>query len=183
MRLHQILACAVTTTALVAGGAYAATAGDSDGDIAASYAFAPYDRPKLMDFSDEVFLARVVERIKTIEDEGNTVWAVDILDSIKGERRGGRVSVEQHGYVDGRGRAHQVEDSPILEAGREYLLLTGRQPDGSLFLLSSPDGSPRADTPEQKAALTREYTAAAIDSGLTIPAGRDRQGRVHSATP
>ncbi len=118
------------------------------------------DKPKLMDFSDEVFLGRVIDKVKNVDDI-DTVWTVEILDSIKGDLRTGRVQVQQHGYVDGNGRVHQFGDSPILRAGTDYLLLTTQQRDGSLFLLSSPQASPQADTPEQKARLKSEYSEAA----------------------
>lgn len=171
-RSGRIIGGAVTAAVLASGAVYAATADDRSGGtggIQGSYAFDPYDKPKLMDYSDEVFLGRVIEKVRNVDDI-DTIWTVEILDSIKGALRTGRVQVQQHGYIDGDGHVHEFGDSPMLRPGRDYLLLTTAQQNGGLFLLSGPRTSPRADTPERKAQLRGEYSEAAkVESGLVVP--------------
>lgn len=173
---RRLLVSTLALGVLGAGaGAFAVTIDDRADDTAGigtiytSYAFDPGDKAKLMDFSDEALIGRVTGKAKTLEDQSSTVWTVDVLDTIKGDVAG-TVQVQQTGYVDEGGRLHETEDQPVLQVGKDFLLVTTEGEDGVLLLLGGSSASVLAEDDAKKSRLKREYQLAEQEeSGLQKP--------------
>lgn len=158
--------------------AYAVTADDRAedsagiGTIYTSYAFDPNDKAKLMDFGDDAFIGRVTGKAKTLDDQSSTLWTVNVVDTIKGDAVG-KVQVQQLGYVDQDGRLHESEDQPVLQNGKEYLLVTTDAEDGTLTLLAGSSASVLAEDDAKKSKLKQDYKQAEkAESGLIKPPRR-----------
>lgn len=176
MSKRILVSTLIAAAVLGAGGAYAITANDRGQSAAGaepihmSYAFDPTDKAKMIDFAEEAFMGRVVGKVKTIEDDASTLWTVEVIDTVKGAKTG-KVQVKQQAYVDSDGLLHESEDQPILQTGKEYLLLTTKLNDGNLLLLGGSTAAVSADTATKKNALKKEYQdAEKLDSGLKKPA-------------
>lgn len=158
---------------LSAGTAFAVTTHLRDKDVAAhriihqGYTVDIEDTAKLMDFAEEVFLGRVIDKAKILPDEASTVWNVQVLDHVKGEIAG-LVTLKQRGFEDEKGTLYETDEQPLLSPGKEYLLLTTRSTDGeNLLIQPGPRSAVLADSTDKKSALKKEYQyAEKLDSGL-----------------
>lgn len=124
----------------------------------ADFAFEPTDE-KLVGFADNVFVGRVVE----VEDGlasgaaaplARTVFAVEILENVKGRLHGTVRVAQDGGCVEYRADRDYPEDGirkgervrglqlvngdPLLEPGREYLLVTRRDGRGDRHQITTP---------------------------------------------
>jgi hypothetical protein len=131
------------------------------GTIHTSYSFDVHDKSKVVKFSEEVFIGRVLRKTSVDEKESSTIWTVAVVDSVKGKATSGEVQVRQLGYVDGDGRLHQTEDQPVLEPGQDYLLAVNSLPSGGYVLVAGPTASVKAETAAKKEKLKKEYAEAA----------------------
>lgn len=131
------------------------------GGIKDSYSFDVTDRSQLMDYGDEVFVGRVVDREVNDPDAGVTIWRVQVVASVKGSAAG-EVLVRQLGYVDEDGRVHESEEQPLLPLGGTRLLVTTGSPSGpALTLVAGPAASVKAETAQRQRELVGRYAAAA----------------------
>ncbi|MDQ3715604.1 MAG: hypothetical protein M3381_06185 [Actinomycetota bacterium] len=99
--------------------------GGSEGEgntytIQSGYAFDVTNPNYIAGYADDVVIATVVDVVETQEGQHQTLYAVQVDQSLKGNARG-QVVVGQMGYVDGNDR-HILDDQPMLHEGHTYLL-------------------------------------------------------------
>ncbi len=88
--------------------------------IQSSYAFDPTNPYYIAGYADNVVIGTVVDVVDTQEGQHQTLYAVQVEQSLKGDARG-QVVVGQLGYMDGSDR-HILNDQPMLQEGHTYLL-------------------------------------------------------------
>ncbi|MDQ3716732.1 MAG: hypothetical protein M3381_12075 [Actinomycetota bacterium] len=88
--------------------------------IQSGYAFDATNPYYIAGYADDVVIATVVDVVETQEGQSQTLYAVQVEQSLKGEARG-QVVVGQSGYADGSDR-HILDDQPMLQEGHTYLL-------------------------------------------------------------
>ena len=112
---RRTVALAVALCLAVGAVSLAATADDRSDDSAgagglhSSWSFDVTDKVQLMNYSEEVVIARVVGADRVDEDAASTWWTVQVLDAVKGKRVEGRLRVRQLGHVDNGGRRHETD--------------------------------------------------------------------------
>ncbi len=87
--------------------------------IQSSYAFDATNPYYIAGYADNVVIATVVDVVETQEGQSQTLYAVQVEQSLKGGARG-QVVVGQLGYVDGSDR-HILDDQPMLQEGHTCL--------------------------------------------------------------
>ncbi len=85
------------------------------------------DDRKLVGFSQNVFIGKVIEKLGQTEERGwpETQFRVDVLDILKGTVSGGITVNQQGGVRTSDGSAYRREGDPnLLEPGKTYMFAT-----------------------------------------------------------
>ena len=125
----------------------------------------PYiDDEKLVDFADNVFVGRVIERVGYEPPSENspplpqTLFAVKVEKNLKGSLSG-TVVVAQDGGCDPRyGRIVLVNNDALLRPDQEVVFSTRQQtPDGPHLIIGSNYGDIRVGTEEREAEVIAKF--------------------------
>jgi hypothetical protein len=125
----------------------------------------PYiDDEKLVDFADNVFVGRVIERVgyeppsENVPPLPQTLFAVRVEKNIKGSLSG-TVVVAQVGGCDPRyGRIVLVNNDELLQPDQEVVFSTRKlSPDGPHLIVGSNYGDIRVETEEDKAKVIDRF--------------------------
>ena len=163
-QIKKAAVAAILLVILIAVGAvYAAVSGSASGSdrhvIPSSYIFDVSDPRLVAGYADNVFVGRVERRVDVESDAQRTLYAVKVLERLKGTVSG-EVTVSQLGYVDGED-VYVLEDQPLLVVGRTYLVATtDGQPDGNQTLIGGPAASIRITSDAQRRDVVASYRQA-----------------------
>jgi hypothetical protein len=123
------------------------------------------DNRVLMGAADNVFVAKVMKEVKTIDNQGNveTQFEVEVTDNIKGKFPQKTIVSQYGGITEINNQKTMVlfEGDSLLEVGKTYLLAS-RSGDGETNLpplIISPAGKIEVTT-ENKGELVKKFTKA-----------------------
>lgn len=162
---------ATMVTASSASATPEGTVPQCSGPTIADPAFDVSDKRLLVGFAENVFVGRVVEELgaKAHASAGagpsmpRTRFSVEVVENVKG-RLDGTVTVEQDGaYLPERRCVALVNGDPLLEHGREYMLLTrrGGGQDGPHEVVAPGYGDVPVEEASDREALVRRFEKAA----------------------
>ena len=128
--------------------------------VSQSDAFDTSNPRKLVGFSDNVFVGKVIEQVgtKSLNDYPETQFKVEVLDNIKGDLSG-TVKVNQQGGNEWN-KIVVFEGDKLLEAGQTYLFATRYLESEKWHTLVPVNGDIPIDNKQEKAKLIKKYTNA-----------------------
>jgi hypothetical protein len=125
-----------------------------------SNAYDTSDPRKLVGFSDNVFIGKVIEQVgtKSLNSLPETQFKVEVLDNIKGHLNG-TVKVNQQGGYDWN-TIVLFEGDKLLEEGQKYLFATKYLEKENWHTLVPVDGDIPISNEEEKIELIEKYSKA-----------------------
>ena len=128
--------------------------------ISQSNAIDTSDPRKLVGFSDNVFVGKVVEQVgtKSLNSIPETQFKVEVLDNIKGDLNGS-VTVNQQGGHEWN-QIVLFEGDKLLEVGQTYLFATKHLESENWHTLIPVDGDIPIDSKQERTELIEKYTNA-----------------------
>lgn len=146
--------------------------GSEKPEMHATYSFEANDKRKLVGASENVFVGRVIEKVgsepipalKPIPGEDNsspaTQFEVQVIRPIKGELNG-TVTVNQHGGRDEGGQLMLLEEDPLFEPGKVYLISSNTdQRRNRQQVVAQPYGKVKTNDARHKAKIVGKFEAA-----------------------
>jgi hypothetical protein len=132
------------------------------------------DPRKLVGFADDVFVGKVIEQAGTHSRSGlpQTLFKVEVLQSIKGSLSGTVTVNQQAGFSKERNAVILLEDQPLLQAGETYLFSTRVDGDGKWHTFVPGYGGVQVKNGQEHAALVEKFEKAKKDQVPYKPNGK-----------
>ncbi|MFO7296390.1 MAG: hypothetical protein C0P72_010255 [Clostridia bacterium] len=120
------------------------------------------DPRKLVGYSDNVFVGRVIEQTGVIERAGTpeTQFKVEVLENIKGKLEGTVIVNQQGGYDRETGRLYLMEGDTLLQPGKMYLFATGYDKEYNFHTLVPVFGDIPIENITKRAELVKKFKQA-----------------------
>lgn len=141
-------------------------------EMHATYAFEATDKRKLVGASENVFVGRVLNKVgsestpalKPIPGEDDstptTQFEIETINTIKSELEG-TVTVNQHGGRNEDGQFVLLEEDPLFESGKVYLINSNKdQQRGWQQVVAQPFGKVKTKSSQHKAKVVKKFEAA-----------------------